>query len=1452
MIDREAPNSADDAVGRVVESFLTRFRRGERPALNELVGRHPELAEQLHEIIPALVELEQLGGVTGSFSGSRATAIGPIDASHPESLGDYRILRRIGSGGMGVVYEAERESLKSRVALKVMHPRFRTDEKYLRRFHVEARSAAGLHHTNIVSVFDYGEHGGVCYYAMQYIRGQPLDCVLQDLRRLKEEGPLTFRSLTPDFRNRDALPNAPESHTAAQSLLTGRFVAAEATDQSHVKTGPIETTLLNRSRTIEERAIEKPEPSREPLSFGSSSLGDPIEGPYYREVARVCAQVADALDYAHRAGVLHRDIKPPNLLLDALGNVWVTDFGLAKMVESDDTSHSQDLVGTLRYMAPERFRGISDRSGDIYALGATLYELVTLRPAFDGADQLRLIDRIVHEPPEQPRMIDRHVPRDLETIVLKALAKDPKDRFRSAHEMAEELRKFVNGHPIQSRPISFVERFWRWCKRDPWLAGANVAAAALAIALTIGSTIAAVVYRNGQERYATVAKDAREKLFDARTSQASASRLSRQVGQRFKSLEAIAEAVKIGRELHYPADRFDQLRDEAIACLMMPDLKPPGRPIPVPEAHQGFTFDKGMTRYAIRRIDGTIEVRRISDDQEIARFTAKGDRDVWVFVLSPDGKYLASRDGNTISVYDIDRKTLCWKAPENRSKFVGRFSPDSRRIAVAGTTDTVLIHDLENGQDRTWIPAPGFRDLAFGPDGKQIAIGCNGIKPSCSIHDAATGQLIRSFSIPIIDKLFWNFDGATLAVVHSNAKKITLFSAERGVAGATLEGHVSLGIEAGFLPAGSLVASNGWEGRLRLWDLASGRERLSLSGGANPVFSQDGRIFIQQGSEVRPYQVEPALEYTTLGYPSALTLDYSQSSIHPDGRILALGTDHGVILWDVARKAELGFLPIGNAWHSRFLPSGDLLTNGSAGVLRWTVQRDPSSGAIRIGPPRLLPLRGSHCGIAYDQTGQIIAVAQKWSVQVALKDRTINIGPLDDCRGVSISPDGKWLSASSHANGGVTIWSLPDGARIARLPLEGGANSLFSPDGKWLVTIQGASSRLWEVGSWREVRRFEGALHDFSPEGRLGIFRDSGNILQLIEIETGRILAKLERPDLYSLQWLRFSPDGSRLVGTTNEPPSSQVIDLRAIRRELANMDLDWDAPAFSEDDPARSDLPPLQPIEFEYGPLQEHLEPYPEIAEAVLKRYTEKNQKNPKDVDALHQRAHALAALNRPSEAMDAISYAIWLRPNDAHFLHFRARLHANSYHRYQLAIDDLEEALSLDPSNSTVREQLSTYCNNLAWELGAEIQPGPDIGRALELSRRAVELRPGQQVSLNTRGVILYRAGHYAEAVKTLEQSLEASRGQYDGFDLFFLAMAHHHLGNQAEALRCRDRAIDWWGRKPKLTGTHIRELTAFRAEAEKILAQPIGELPDDVFEPSSPRDQPAKPRPERVRLR
>jgi serine/threonine protein kinase len=323
-----------------------------------------------------------------------------------KQLGDYRIIREVGRGGMGVVYEAEQESLGRRVALKVLAPQGLRDPKLLLRFHHEARAAARLHHTNIVPVFGVGESEGRHYYVMQFIAGLGLDAVLDELKRLR--GPWPEKEVA-------ALPAggglAPAADVA-RSLMEGRFTPVPAQDPSEEPTAP--------GRAIHEVA---PAPSSSVVLAGQSGQSSATDSAaqYARSVALVGVQVAEALDYAHRQGVLHRDIKPSNLMLDGRGTVWVTDFGLAKATDSDDLTRTGDIIGTVRYMAPERFAGRCDARSDVYSLGLTLYELLARRPAFERSDRAELVHQVTHDEPPRLRSLDPTIPRDLETVVRKAI-----------------------------------------------------------------------------------------------------------------------------------------------------------------------------------------------------------------------------------------------------------------------------------------------------------------------------------------------------------------------------------------------------------------------------------------------------------------------------------------------------------------------------------------------------------------------------------------------------------------------------------------------------------------------------------------------------------------------------------------------------------------------------------------------------------------------------------------------------------------------------------------------------------------------------------------------------------------------------------------------------------------------------------------------------------------------
>ncbi len=1057
---------------QLAEEFAARLRKGEHPSLTEYIERFPELADDIRELFPALALVEQHKPVRNDHSQNAATgAEVPLGyRSVPEQLGDYRILRYLGEGGMGVVYEAVRESLRSHVALKVTHPQFRTREKYLHRFHTEARSAARLHHTNIVSVFDYGVHEGVCFYAMQYIAGQSLDKVLTDVRALRDEKAGIAPSETLNLPFTGARPSLEAAlagfadafvetealgRSIATGLLTGRYsTTGHPESTNEIVTPPItecqggsEATAsidANGGLPTGEVALlgdRAPVDGHSSLVGSTSGLAAKSDDRYFREVARVAMQAADALAYAHNRGVLHRDIKPPNLVLDPLGNIWVTDFGLAKFEDSEDVSQSRDVVGTLRYMAPERFRGVSDRRCDIYALGATIYELLTLRPPFEGDDQLQLIRRIENEPPPAPRELDRRIPRDLETIVRKAMAKNPDDRFATANLMRDELRRYLENRPIRSRPIPFYQRFGRWCQRNPKLAAANIAAAVLTTMLAIVSTLAAWTYRDqrneiGDNLLTIQASEnkAREQLFNALVDRARAGRFSRRIGQRFDSLEALTQAAAVVRELKLPADRLDPLRDEAIACMALPDLKPAGRVIAYPPGSIAFAFDAHLNRYALRNHDGTIVVRQTHDDHEVARFHAKGDRDIWVFELSPDGRYLATihPPDDALTVWDVDRRRVVLEVPFAANGYAAKFSPDGRRLATA-PAEGVVLYDLATGQVSLKWPGPRARDLAFRDDGAWIAVlACEGAKANCRIFEVPTGRLVHSITLPHhMECVAVSSDGSTMATPCSNSK-IYLWDVATGTLRATLEGSTGEGMRAAFHPAGGLLASWGWEERVRFWDAVLGRPVLSLSGFSIPRFTNDGRIAIAVADRLIPYRVDPALEHhRTLPHPAARPMGYGVPSIRHDGRLLAVGTDRGAAVWDLARGAELAFLPIGKGSWLMFEPSGDLLTRGTSGGQRWPVRLDLDRGELHIGPPRRLEfVPAGDFGIDEDRSGRIVAAAHQAHAHIQTPDRLFLVRPLTIAVTCPSAPTGNgWrrevIRAMSGSGGSRMVHRLP-------------------------------------------------------------------------------------------------------------------------------------------------------------------------------------------------------------------------------------------------------------------------------------------------------------------------------------------------------------------------------------------------------------------------------------------
>lgn len=486
----------------LASEFAECFRDGQFPSVSDYVARYPQWAAEIQELFPTIAAIEKLKHKRDSRPRTRPS-FGPVTV---EELGDFRIIREIGRGGMGIVCEAEEITLGRRVALKFLPKHPFLNDKQLNRFQREAKTAAKLHHTNIVPVFGVGEDQGYHFIVMQLIPGVGLDKVVSLLQQEHQCKP-TDKEHAPEETVHCTTHDSDFLAQLTNDLLKNQFEPPTKPDSS---SSLDDTTVLESNGHADEKS-KSPFPAQAHIDTATSgekwakdasdkkehrpsvdNMGrKAIPASYFSGVANIGLQVAEALEYAHRQGTIHRDIKPANLLLDLQGVAWVADFGLAKAAEKGQLSHTGDVVGTFRYMAPEQVAGTPDARSDVYSLGLTLYEMLTLRCAHDDESlQKALVGAQPLNPPLPPREIDPRIPRDLETVVLKSIAPEPESRYQAAVELAADLRRFLLGRPVNARRSSAIERAWKWSRRNPLVAGLATAALALLMLVAITASVA--------------------------------------------------------------------------------------------------------------------------------------------------------------------------------------------------------------------------------------------------------------------------------------------------------------------------------------------------------------------------------------------------------------------------------------------------------------------------------------------------------------------------------------------------------------------------------------------------------------------------------------------------------------------------------------------------------------------------------------------------------------------------------------------------------------------------------------------------------------------------------------------------------------------------------------------------------------------------------------------------
>jgi serine/threonine protein kinase/WD40 repeat protein len=1116
-----------DPLEDIATEFIRLHRSGENVSVADFAARYPDHAARLRRLLPTIACMERCSPTRANDStvASPRAGVNPL----PRTLGDYRLLRFAGRGGMGVVYEAEQTALGRRVALKLLSQTATADSVRLIRFQREAQAAARLHHSNIVPVFGVGEEDGQHFYAMQYIDG----CTLREW--------LSF--------------DAGGSEVGSGTARPGQDLARHSGER-----GP------------------------RPVQPATPAAGNAVRFRFAAEVGR---QVAEALAHAHEQGILHRDIKPGNLLIDRKQTVWVADFGLAKLESGEDLTAAGDQVGTMRYMAPEQLHGQADERSDLFALGLTVYEIMAGRPAFDSQQQGALVQQVTAASPPSLRSLTPSPPRDLVTIVEKLIDRDRAHRYQTARQAADDFQHFLRDEPISARRPGSVEKLARACQRNPVTAVLTATAllvpslVALGWALTLERANTRTVEQ--LQRAERAERERSESLLGAYVAQAQAGRTSRVAGQRWRAVEALDRAIPLARELGMPLETKALLRDEMIAAVSLADLRASVGSQEFPADGADFpAFDATLSHYARCHFRGGISVRRIGDDRELAELRSPNGNPARL-LMSPGGTRLAAQTFDCLEVWDWAsiRLLLQWTAPQD-GNFLTAFVSDNE-IAVRQSNGEVLLFDLDAGIESHCIET-GFRLAAHEPchfalsgDGTRVALS-GWEQRRVQVHDRATGAELARFNPPAeCADVAWSNDGRLLAATCQDFNTY-VWNVPLGRQQAVLRGHRAIPHGPAFTRNGDRLVTWSWDRTLRLWDPWNGLELARAPGLFSSPASDGRRVAAIVDRRVVVYHIEGDREFRVLpGAPASSHGRWRNTSgrVSTNGCWLAVAGSDGVRIFDLARGAQAATLPVGESFAVAFQDGGQgLFTRGTAEVLHWPFQN--RGQRWHIGPPRQVTTAGSVSQLA--QAGSVLAIgdSSRSVIQMLNLDDTLSAPRefvVQGSSNISLSSDGQMLAVGVLNGAGAAVYDVASGERIhLLLPDVVSLAVCFSHDGRWLVTgsSQGEGRLVvWDTRTWKEQWRMAppGQYDGFacSPDGSLLAVNKSPDRVELRRLTTGEPVAGLAVPEGQVYVRLLFGRRGAALIGLANDPPSVALWDLHRVRAELTLRGLDWDQPSFLE-----------------------------------------------------------------------------------------------------------------------------------------------------------------------------------------------------------------------------------------------------------------------------------------------
>ena len=889
-----------------------------------------------------------------------------------------------------------------------------------------------------------------------------------------------------------------------------------------------------------------------------------------RRAAELMASLARTVHFAHQRGLLHRDIKPANILLDKEGQPHLTDFGLAKLLEQETTlTRTIDVLGTPSYMAPEQAAGNIGQlttAADVYGLGAVFYHMLTGGPPFAGGTSYETIRLVQETEPRAPSVLNPRVDRDLQTICLKCLQKEPARRYGSAEALADDVERWLRGEPIQARHVGTPEKIWRWCRRKPALASALGGCVALLLALAIGSTVAAIRIQRARDRAGAAELKAKQELWASYLAQARAQRLSGLAGRKQQALQAIAAATKLRPSI--------DLRNEAIAALALTDIGAPEtwRVADERTSRDMVVLDRTFERCAVCDQRGGTTLLRRSDGKVLARLPTPPASDA-LLRFSPSGRFLSIQlSGGQIWLWD-----LAHGPPLAHTNFprvfdgtrASSFAPDETSFAVGDTSGSIHFFDL-NALDESGVlftGQPAYR-IDFSPNGELLA--CT-VRTNINLFDIKRRERVKVLhGREIITDFDWHPEGRFLAAGYDNGN-VVLWDTRTGE-DYPLAGHAQYVGGVLFDRLGQFFVTDSWDGTTRFWDVLTRRQICWTGYASAQQASEDGRFFSfwRTRGELGIWSVlrSPVFRLVTnVGAPAPL----GGSCLSSDDRWLIFGESGGWHLWDTIAAREVANVSANGTVRPMFSHNDRfLIAIGPNAVLRWPVECSSGPGGpVHIGQPEtVIASPGAEfqrAALSRDDATLAI-VGHRRNLVLPFEDAQ---HPLEFARGqrnsfVTLSPDSHWIAAASYYGAGVTVWDAHDGRLAYHLITNENATVSFSPKGGTLVTATTRECVWWDTKTWtpRMKRPLDlggdvPAVIAFSPTGRLLALVSTREQIDLLDPESGQQLAALSAPVPDTLGCLVFSGNDRYLAAET----ASKLVhlwDLAALHRELAALKLDW------------------------------------------------------------------------------------------------------------------------------------------------------------------------------------------------------------------------------------------------------------------------------------------------------